>query len=41
MSSNYNSRIKPAEVCIWKNKLVKIKERENLNNILNGQIDIF
>jgi diaminopimelate decarboxylase len=41
MSSNYNSRIKPAEVCIWKNKLLKIKERENLNNILNGQIDIF
>ena len=41
MSSNYNSRIKPAEACIWKNKLVKIKERENLNNILNGQIDIF
>ena len=41
MSSNYNSRIKPAEVCIWKNKLIKIKERENLNNILNGQIDIF
>ena len=41
MSSNYNSRIKPAEVCIWENKLVKIKERENLNNILNGQIDIF
>jgi len=41
MSSNYNSRIKPAEACIWKNKLVKIKERENLNNILKGQIDIF
>ena len=41
MSSNYNSRIKPAEACIWKNKLVKIKELENLNNILNGQIDIF
>ena len=41
MSSNYNSRIKPAEVCIWENKLVKIKERENLNNILKGQIDIF
>ena len=41
MSSNYNSRIKPAEICIWENKLVKIKERENLNNILKGQIDIF
>ena len=41
MSSNYNSRIKPAEVCIWENKLAKIKERENLNNILKGQIDIF
>lgn len=41
MSSNYNSRIKPAEVCIWENKLIKIKEREDLNNILNGQIDIF
>ena len=41
MSSNYNSRIKPAEICIWENKLLKIKERENLNNILKGQIDIF
>ena len=41
MSSNYNSRIKPAEACIWENKLIKIKEREDLNNILNGQIDIF
>ena len=41
MSSNYNSRIKPAEVCIRENKLIKIKERENLNNLLNGQIDIF
>ena len=41
MSSNYNSRIKPAEVFIWENKLAKIKERENLNNILKGQIDIF
>src|SRR6056300_266443 len=41
MSSNYNSRIKPAEVCIWENKLIKIKEREDLNNILKGQIDIF
>ena len=41
MSSNYNSRIKPAEVCIWENKLIKIKEKEDLNNILNGQIDIF
>ena len=41
MSSNYNSRIKPAEVCIWENKLAKIKERENINNILKGQIDIF
>ena len=41
MSSNYNCRVKPAEVCIWENKLMKIRERENLDDILNGQIDIF
>ena len=41
MSSNYNSRVKPAEVCILENKLKKIRERESLNDILSGQIDIF
>ncbi len=41
MSSNYNSRRKAAEVCINKNKILKIRDRENFDDILLGQIDIF
>ena len=41
MSSNYNSRLKPAEVCIYKNKILKIRETQSLNDLLLGQIDIF
>tara|TARA_B100000575_G_scaffold171612_1_gene137415 strand:- start:18247 stop:19452 length:1206 start_codon:yes stop_codon:yes gene_type:complete len=41
MSSNYNSRIKPAEICIFENKLFIIRHEEKLDDLLNGQIDIF
>ena len=41
MSSNYNSRSRPAEICILDNKLFKIREPETINDILSGQIDIF
>ena len=41
MSSNYNSRVKPAEVCIYNNKILKIREAQSLSDLLLGQIDIF
>ena len=41
MSSNYNSRSRPAEICILDNKLFKIREPETINDLLSGQIDIF
>ena len=41
MSSNYNSRLKPAEVCIYNNKILKIREAQSLKDLLKGQIDIF
>lgn len=41
MSSNYNSRVRPAEVLIVDGKAHLIRERETLDDILKGQIDIF
>lgn len=41
MSSNYNSRLKPAEVCIHNNELKKIREGEKLEDLFKNQIDIF
>ena len=41
MSSNYNSRLKPAEVCVYNNKILKIREAQSLKDLLIGQIDIF
>ena len=41
MSSNYNSRLRPAELCIHKNSIKKIREKENLEDLLKNQIDIF
>ena len=41
MSSNYNSRLRPAELCIHDDKIKKIREEENLEDLLNNQIDIF
>ena len=41
MSNNYNSRLRPAELCIHNNSIKKIREKENLEDLLNNQIDIF
>ena len=41
MSSNYNSRLRPAEVCIHNDKLKKIREGEELEDLFKNQIDIF
>ena len=41
MTSNYNSRLKPTEVCIYKDEIKKIREGEKLDDLFRGQIDIF
>tara|TARA_B100000989_G_scaffold296614_1_gene280257 strand:+ start:444 stop:1652 length:1209 start_codon:yes stop_codon:yes gene_type:complete len=41
MTSNYNSRLKPSELCIHKNEIKEIRKREEFDNLLYGQIDIF
>ena len=41
MSSNYNSRVKPAEACIIDNKIKLIRKRETVENLLKNQINIF
>ena len=38
MSSNYNSRYRPAEVLVFKNKDYLIRERETIEDILHKQI---
>jgi len=38
MSSNYNSRYKPAEVLFYNNKDHLIRKKENMVDILNNQI---
>jgi diaminopimelate decarboxylase len=40
MSSNYNSRLRPAEILIYEGKDYLIRERENLEDLLHNQIDI-
>ena len=41
MTSNYNSRLKPTEVCIYRNEIKKIREGEKFDDLFTGQIDIF
>ena len=41
MSSNYNSRLRPAEVCIHNGELKKIRQEEQLEDLFKNQIDIF
>ncbi|HRI80188.1 MAG TPA: diaminopimelate decarboxylase [Cyclobacteriaceae bacterium] len=41
MASNYNSRLRPAEVLIIDRKAKLIRERDTLDRVLQGQIDIF
>jgi len=38
MSSQYNARVRPAEVLIYKGKAILIRERETLDDILKNQI---
>ncbi len=40
MSSNYNSRLRPAEVLIYNNKAHLIRERETLEDLINNQVEI-
>ena len=40
MSSNYNSRLRPAEVMIYKGKSYLIRKRENLDYLLENQVEI-
>lgn len=41
MSSNYNSRFRPAEVMIYKGKAQLIRKRETMEDLLRHQVDIF
>ncbi|MEN8695752.1 MAG: diaminopimelate decarboxylase, partial [Bacteroidia bacterium] len=40
MSSNYNSRMRPAEVMIYKGKAHLIRKRENLAYLLENQVEL-
>lgn len=40
MASNYNSRFRPAEVMAYKGNNYLIRERETMNDLLKGQIDM-
>ncbi|VAW15927.1 Diaminopimelate decarboxylase [hydrothermal vent metagenome] len=40
MASNYNSRYRPAEVLIYKNKDYLIRERESIEDIFHKQIEV-
>ena len=40
MASNYNSRLKPAEVLIYKQKDHLIQKRQTMEDIVRGQIDL-
>ena len=40
MASNYNSRFKPAEVMLYNGAHYLIRERENMEDILNKQIEV-
>jgi diaminopimelate decarboxylase len=41
MASNYNSRLRPAEVLIHQGKDYLIRERESIEDLLKHQIDVF
>jgi diaminopimelate decarboxylase len=40
MASNYNSRLKPAEVLVINGEAKLIRRRETFDDLLRGQIDI-
>ena len=41
MASNYNSRLRPAEVLIVDGKAKLIRSRDTMEQLLQGQIDVF
>ena len=41
MASNYNSRLRPAEVLVIDGQAKLIRKRDTLEQILQGQIDVF
>ena len=41
MSSNYNSRYRPAEVLVYEGKAHLIRERETFEDLMRNQVDIF
>ena len=41
MASNYNSRLRPAEVMVVSGEAKLIRRRDTLEQLLNGQEDIF
>jgi diaminopimelate decarboxylase len=40
MASNYNSRFRPAEVLLHKGKHYLIRERETMEDLLKGQVEV-
>jgi diaminopimelate decarboxylase len=40
MSSNYNSKPRPAEVLVYKNKAILIRKRETLQDLIQTQINV-
>jgi diaminopimelate decarboxylase len=40
MASNYNSRYRPAEVLVYNGKALLIRERETMEDILRGQVEV-
>ena len=40
MASNYNSRFRPPEVLWHKGKAILIRERENFDDLIKGQVDV-
>jgi len=41
MASNYNSRLRPAEVLLLNGEAKLIRRRDTLEDLLRGQIDVF
>lgn len=40
MASNYNSRLKPAEVLVYQGKPLLIRKRESFDDLLRNQVDV-
>jgi diaminopimelate decarboxylase len=40
MASNFNSRLRPAEVMIYKGKAHLIRQRDTYEDLVRGQVDV-